>query len=194
VRNTSRQIARCWLLGLCCWFIARTAAAETDGGPVYSYYVATAAADRSLSSTLQAASPIHHNGRVFFGHTDWQVRWSIHWSQEPQGACRITQAQTRISGTILLPKLVAATPAQQDRFNSFLAALRVHELGHYGIGKSAAAEIERAIRSLPAMDTCAALEAAANELGSDTLDKYRVIERRYDADTDNGRTQGAWLE
>jgi len=44
------------------------------------------------------------------------------------------------------------------------------------------------------MDTCAALKAAADEFATETLDEYRAAERKYDADTDHGRTQGAWLD
>jgi len=179
---------------LCCWSLASVGFALDDEGPNYSYYVATAVPDRSLRSILNAASPIHHDGRVFFGNTDWHVQWNMWWSEQPRGSCRITGVKAKISGTIMLPKLINPTVVQQNRFDTLAAALRVHELGHYEIGKKAAADIESGILAMAPMDTCAALKAAADELATETLDEYRAVERKYDADTDHGRTQGAWLD
>lgn len=191
---TSVSLAACLIVGICCWSLAPEGLALDDQGPTYSYYIATAVPDRSLRSILNAASPIHHDGKVFFGNTDWHVEWNMWWSEEAGGSCRITRAKARISATIVLPKLVNATAVQQNRFDTLAAALRVHELGHYEIGKKAAADIERGILAMAPMDTCAALKAAADELAIETLDQYRAEERQYDADTDHGRTQGAWLE
>jgi len=94
----------------------------------------------------------------------------------------------------MLPTLINATPTQQDQFNILLSALSVHELGHYDFAKRAATDKESEILSMSEMDICTALEAAANELGNQTLNEYQAVERRYDVDTDHGRTQGAWLD
>lgn len=193
-KSFSVPLAAYLIVGLCCWSLASAGLALDDQGPSYSYYVATAVPDRSLQSILNAASPIHKDGKVYFGNTDWHVQWNMWWSEGAGGSCRITRAKARISATIVLPKLVNATVVQQNRFDTLAAALRVHELGHYAIGKKAAADIERGILAMAPMDTCAALKAAADELAVETLDQYRAVERQYDADTDHGRTQGAWLE
>jgi len=55
-------------------------------------------------------------------------------------------------------------------------------------------DIEGEIFSMPEMETCAGLEAAANDLGTQTLSDYRTRERKYDVETDHGRSQGAWLD
>jgi predicted secreted Zn-dependent protease len=178
----------------CYWSLMSMGFALDDDGPLFSYYIAAAVPNESLQSILNAASPFRHDGRVFFGHTDWHVQWYMRWSEGPQGSCKITEVNTKINGTIILPKLVNATTAQQERFNALLAALRVHEMGHYEIARRAAADIESGILSMPQMNTCAALQAAANERGTETLDQYKAIERKYDVDTDHGRKQGAWLD
>lgn len=193
-KSISGQLAAYSIVGIGCWSLASVGIAIDDEGPSYSYYVVTAVPDRALRSILNAASPIHHDGKVFFGNTDWHVQWNMWWSEQPRGSCKITRVEAKISGTILLPKIVNATEAQRNRFDTLAAALRVHELGHYDIGKKAAADIESGILAMPPMDTCAALKAAADELATETLDEYRAVERKYDADTDHGRTQGAWLD
>jgi predicted secreted Zn-dependent protease len=167
---------------------------QGDDGPDYSYYIATAVPRESLQSILDAASPIHRNGRVFYGHTEWHVQWTMSWSKETDGPCKMTKVTTQITANIILPKLVNATPTQQIRFNALLSALRVHELGHYDFAKEAATDIENEIISMPEMVTCAALEVAADDLGNRTLSEYEMKESKYDLETDYGRSQGAWLD
>jgi len=167
---------------------------QGDDGPDYSYYIVTAVPGESLQSIMNAASPIHRNGRVFYAQTDWHVQWNISWSKAPDGPCKITTVITKVSARIILPELVNATPTQQDRFNALLSALRVHELGHYDFAKKAATDIEAEVLSMPETDTCAALEAAANDLGNWTMSEYKMRESKYDLETDYGRSQGAWLD
>jgi hypothetical protein len=150
--------------GICCLSYARVGYTQGDDGPDYSYYIVTAVPGESLQSTLKAASPIHHDGRVFYAHTNWHVQWNMVWSNEPNGSCRIVKVTTKITATILLPKLVNATATQQGQFDALLSALRVHELGHYDLATKAAVDIESEMLSMPEMDTCAALEVAANDL------------------------------
>src|ERR1700687_25973 len=59
------------VFGLCCLSYASAGHTQGDDGPDYSYYVVTAVPGKSLQSLLNAASPIHRNGRVFYAHTDW---------------------------------------------------------------------------------------------------------------------------
>jgi predicted secreted Zn-dependent protease len=179
---------------LCFLAITRTSSAEVNESLVYTYYIANADPTRSLLSILNASSPIRQNGQVFHAHTSWYVDWNFRWFENPDGRCRITKVTTGLTGSISLPRLVDATPMQGRQFDIYLSTLRVHELGHYGIGKEAAAAIDRKILSLPEMPSCKALESAANDLGYRTLNEYKEKEVRYDASTAHGKSQGAWLD
>lgn len=86
-----------------------------------------------------------------------QGRWN--------GMCKITSVKTNLVGNIYLPKLVGANAAQSNQFEKYLSALRIHELGHYNIGKEVATTIDRKILSLPEMSSCKVLEATANDFG-----------------------------
>ena len=77
--------------------------------------------------------------------------------------------------------------------NQCLIALRQHELGHFELAEDAAEQIDAAIRRLPAMPNCKLLKAAANERGNRLLEVVRRNEKQYGADTQHGKTQGAWL-
>jgi predicted secreted Zn-dependent protease len=187
-------LAACWLFGSAWLSFAPKGAAQDDDGPAYSYYEATAVAGKSLKSILVGASPIHRDGRVFYGYTEWHVRWRLWWTNGSSGACKMTKVLTHVDATITLPKLINGTPSQLNQFYALLSALRVHELGHYAIAKDAATEIESEIGAMPEMEGCSALVKAANDLGQRTLNDYRLKEKQYDVDTQHGRTQGAWIE
>lgn len=174
--------------------ITRTSSAEVSESLVYTYYMANADPNRSLLSILNTSSPIRQNGQVFHAHTDWNVKWSFRWFRNPDGRCRIIKVTTELTGSINLPKLVEATAMQGGQFDIYLSALRIHELGHYDIGKEAAAAIDRKMLSLPEMAGCKALESAANDLGYRTLNEYKEREVQYDASTGHGKSQGAWLD
>ncbi len=137
------------LLPLCLLIIAQTASAEVSESLDYIYYTANAAPDSSLLSILNKASPIKINNRTFHGLTKWYVKWNYRWFEQPDGRCKITNVTTKYTSSIKLPELAGADSAQEQAFNTYLTALRTHELGHYDIGKQAADVIDSGIASLP---------------------------------------------
>lgn len=149
---------------------------------------------QSLREALNAATPITVNGRRFHGYTRWYVRWTFRWQREASGSCRITEVTTRLTTEVQLPDLRRATPAQQARFDRYLPALSQHEQGHVQLGRDAAHAIDAAIAALPAASDCATLERGANALGHALLQEHVEREKRYDATTGHGATQGARLE
>lgn len=160
----------------------------------YAYYNANADPSRSLLSILNSSTPIRIDGEFFHGYADWQVKWYFRWSEKPDGSCKISSVTTELTCNIQLPKLFGANAEQRDQFERYLSALRVHELGHCEIGKKAAAKIDRNILSLPEMSSCNDLGVAGNDIGYQTLREYEEKVKQYDAKTDYGRLQGAWLD
>lgn len=182
------------LLLLCFLLITQTSGAEVSDSLEYAYYTANADPASSLRSVLNSASPIRQNGQIFHGYTRWYVKWNFRWQEKPSGHCRITRVATQVTGNITLPRLSGATALQERQFGKYLSALHAHELGHYDIGKEAAATIDMKILNLPEMPSCKALESAANDLGHQVLGEYKERELHYDDSTGHGKSQGAWLE
>lgn len=168
--------------------------AEVTENLEYTYYRAHADPTRSLLSILNASSPIHNNGKIFHGYTRWDVKWYFHWFESPNGRCKLTGVSTELTGSIKLPRLFGATSAQRDQFNRYESVLRVHELGHFQIGREAAATIDHKILSLPEMSNCKDLAATGNDIGYQTIREHKKKGIQYDASTDYGRSQGAWLK
>lgn len=160
----------------------------------YEYYDASVAPGQTLLAALNAASTIREDGRTFHGHTGWYVKWTFRWYENADRSCRITSVTTTVDTKITLPRISGGTPAQQQEFARFSAALKEHELGHRAVGKNAAEAVTRAIQSLPQMADCRQLEKTANDTGKRVIREHNEEDKRYDARTRHGRDQGAWLE
>jgi predicted secreted Zn-dependent protease len=182
------------LLLFCLLIISQASNAVVKETLDYSYYTAQGNPSVSLRAILNAVSPIRENGKSFHGYTKWYVKWHFWWFEKPDGRCKITKVDTRLTATITLPDLVGAESVQQNQFDTFISALKVHELGHYDIGKQVATLIDEKIQALPEMSSCKVLESTANDIGYQILDEYKAIEQQYDVSTNHGKTQGAWLE
>lgn len=170
-----------------------SSSAEVSEELTYGHYEAKASPGRSLAEILNDSSPFRPQGKVFHSATGWNVDWQFQTRSLPDGKCRIVRVATHLSGHIDLPKLVDADAGIEARFDGYLRALRVHELGHFAIGKEAAVAVDRKLRALPVMPSCEALESTARDLGARILGEYEAKGNRYDVETGHGRTQGAWL-
>jgi predicted secreted Zn-dependent protease len=181
------------LLLLCGLAASSTSAAEVQEKLVYGHYDAEASPGRSLAAILNDSSPYRPSGQVFHSNTSWNVDWKFQSMTLPDGRCKIVRVITQLSGEIDLPRLLGAERPLKEQFETYLAALRVHELGHYAIGKQAAIAVDGKLLALPVMSNCDALESAARDLGARVLGEYEAKGIQYDVDTGHGKTQGAWL-
>jgi predicted secreted Zn-dependent protease len=85
------------------------------------------------------------------------------------------------------------TPADLvSRWERYVAALRVHEEGHLEHGRGAERELRSWSAAFVAPD-CAALDQALSQRFAGILADYQARDREYDARTEHGRSQGAWL-
>lgn len=183
-----------YLLILCLLLLVNQVHAKVQTELNYHYYTAYADENSTVREALNQATPITQNNHRYHGYTKWYVRWRYRWHEQPNGRCHITSVNTSITGDIQLPKLENANAEQQAIFDKYINALNQHELGHYNLGKQAGEKIDQYISELPEMQSCKILEKTANDFGYQTLDEYRAIEKQYDADTQHGKTQGAYLE
>ena len=178
-------------LALYGWACAHAAVQEEHAERKYPVH---AEPNQSLREALNAATPILVNGKRFHGYTRWYVRWQFQWAPDPQGRCRITKVNTRLTTEVQLPDLRRGTEAQQARFDRYLPALSQHEQGHVQVGRDAAQAIDRAIADMPAAADCATLERNANTLGQALLQEHVEREKQFDVTTGHGATQGALLD
>jgi len=147
-----------------------------------------------LFPQVQAASPIHRDGRTFTGNTNWNVRWHYDLDRDPAGLCRVSRLRVSLDLEITLPRLHGASPGQQENFDRYLARLHAHEQTHAAIDTEAAHTVERELLALPPQRDCERLKQQLNGAGHAVLDRYRQKNREFDARTDHGRTEGVVLK
>lgn len=173
--------------------LASAAKAQADVSEAlnYRYYSGAIEPDAPLYSSLLAASSIRENGKIYFGHTAWQITWDLNWRRDSAGRCTLERIRTHLKATITLPQKAANDPRAPGDFERFATALREHELHHRDIARKAARAIDDRIWQSPAMRTCGELEAAANGVGQGRLDETRQRGAAYDEQTAHGCAGGA---
>lgn len=137
--------------------------------------------------------------RLHFGdgshdaYTKWHVSWKFWW-QKTNKTCMIKKVKTKVEIKSIFPKLLS-TSGMNDalicKWKSYKKQLMRHEDSHKDFGINAAIDIEDAIINLSSSFSCNKLEAEANELGHNIIERYRQLEINYDHETNYGINKGA---
>ncbi|MGH8212773.1 MAG: DUF922 domain-containing protein, partial [Rhodanobacteraceae bacterium] len=86
-----------------------------------------------------------------------------------------------------------APASLMTEWQDFVAALRVHENGHYAHGVEAANEVQALEGSIQPASDCSELTLQVTNRAEAILEKYRAVDAEYDRDTKHGQNQGAVL-
>ena len=77
--------------------LAGTARADLAEHLDYTWYPVPLQKGASLRDLLNAASPVHTDGRTYHAHTEWHVHWHYHYLPQPGGGCRIDSVHTTLT-------------------------------------------------------------------------------------------------
>jgi predicted secreted Zn-dependent protease len=180
-----------WLVFAALAFVLATSIAHAEDPQIVYYDIAGNNA-RALRRQMNVNGPMGHDKR-FDAHTNWYVKWNYRYRPTASG-CELTSLNVSLTGTIVLPRWVHAdnvSGALVQKWGRYLAALRLHENGHYAHGASAAKEIEALAQSFHGFGDCQAMALAFNAKARSIIRKYNALDVTYDRETDHGRTQGA---
>jgi predicted secreted Zn-dependent protease len=129
----------------------------------------------------------------FDAKTKWQV--NSHYGFHPDaGQFVVDSVEVKTKVVITLPWWIPGKPVPRDlvdRWNKCFIGLSTHEQGHRVLAEAAGAEVRNRLLSLPACPSVQELAAAADRAIAETLGDFRERERKYDAVTRHGFTQGA---
>jgi predicted secreted Zn-dependent protease len=159
------------------------------------YIDVTGNSRRDLIDALDRRSVDDGTGKRFYGHTRWELRWNFNVASDG-GDCRVGSVSAQLDVHTSIPRWnppANADPSLVRRWNAFVDALRVHEDGHRDIAIEAAREITQRIEAVQPTTKCETLKRTVTIRANTLLDEYREKGRRYDRETDHGRTQGAVL-
>ena len=127
--------------------------------------------------------------------TSNNVEWGYRLSETEEG-CRLDRPEVIVHTLTTLPRWLDkkdAPRALQKTWDSYLAALKVHEGGHAVIALQHARKVEAMLKVLPPMDSCDDLDRQAKKRGNSILEDEDDAQEAYDARTNYGETQGVRL-
>ena len=170
-------------------FAATAHAQEPDETRFYNVSGRSAAELRASLNTVRPATSdgVHHDGLT---------TWKIHWRYRTTAArdrCDVTSFNATEEIVETIPKWTnetGAPPALVAQWRTFIAALVAHEGGHVAIATEALEAIRRAGRGFRSQSNCADLGRLIDETENSLLVQYKEKDKKYDADTQHGRTQG----
>jgi predicted secreted Zn-dependent protease len=157
------------------------------------YYDIVGDSAKELRRQMDANGPLGEDGKRMDGYTAWHVAWTYQYVPTAD-SCKFTELGITLAATITLPRWTAGndtSSALVKKWQSYIAALRVHEDGHYSHGRKAAEEIKSLGQSLRTSDDCSTMAKLFDDQAASILERYRVADVAYDADTKHGETQGA---
>jgi predicted secreted Zn-dependent protease len=157
-----------------------------------TYFDVEGATSRELNDEIKAKAPIGDNGLRSDGYTRWNIDWTFQLDSDGSG-CTASHVDVNLAIHMILPRWNpphSAAPALVARWNSYVAALRIHEEGHRSRAAAAAADVRRALESEDRARDCATLEKRLNAKAAAQLDELRKRQAAYDLETESGRKQG----
>jgi predicted secreted Zn-dependent protease len=116
------------------------------------------------------------------GLTSWEVEYAYSLSEE-QGACRLRAPRVQLA---LRQSMPMASASSSPALLAGIDALEKHEEGHLRIDRAAAHELAEALRAIPAMENCAAVQLEAQRIALGVIDACKRRNAAYDAETQHG--------
>ena len=156
----------------------------------FQYNVSGTTAQQVLDDMRRQAQRV---GEDYFAEAKWRIDWRYDYDRPTRNACRVKDLRVYLTERVTLPHWTGAGAATAlvAQWQSFVAAVRQHELGHLAHGRQAANDVRDELQKLRARD-CEILEQRADETGTSIVKRYAAMDVEYDARTEHGKTQGAW--
>jgi predicted secreted Zn-dependent protease len=159
-----------------------------------SSYPITGSTAAELRGAICLLGPTRE-GHTYGAFTDWRIDWWFEVAEEPEGL-RVSAARVEAHVGVLVPRWRpprSASPALAVEWERYIAAVEAHEQGHVDIAVEAARTLLRALEGLAGFADLKALRAAASEAAAAVIAAAHDEERAYDAGSEHGVSQGAWL-
>lgn len=146
-----------------------------------------------LKRELFGIGPVDVHGIKRFALFSWTVKWN--WPNKKDGKPDFSRAYVRGEYALKLPCVVPSEklpPNERHPWSVFYTSLVAHEVGHYILVEQRMhgikSKIEEAAKANPNLSN-----SDANDIAQQALEEIRKIDRKYDQETGNGKTQGVVL-
>lgn len=155
------------------------------------YYQINGVTPQEMREQMNQLGPFDH-GKRYDANTTWNIRWRYQYSDTEAG-CKIENVRVSLDITYSLPEWNAYSTADtglKEKWDKYLAKLRLHEGTHAANGEEAAGEIEYLLNNFPILRNCQLLGVHANNKAQDIIKKTNERDIEYDNNTHHGLTQG----
>jgi predicted secreted Zn-dependent protease len=157
-----------------------------------NYYEVSGNTHAELIASRAQARPRKDN-QPFDGLTTWNVEWSYRLSSR-NGQHALESADVKTKVVVTLPRWSPAPGADADlvaRWQKYVRALGIHELGHVSYARLATAEMGKRLSAIQHRSTAQDLRTLVERTGDQVLAEFRSKDAEYDRDTAHGVKQGA---
>ena len=116
-------------------------------------------------------------------------------TRQPDGLCKLARVSVGIHVAVALPSWAAgpaAAPGLADAWQTYIAALTLHEQGHVDRDVASAQQLVNDLTALGPVD-CGSLSLQVTSLATKSGVALAQSNLDYDTETGHGRTQGAIL-
>lgn len=169
-------------------------AAEKINPPTIEFYEVHGKTARQIRAQMDKLGPLDATEhRRYDGHTQWFIRFNYR-TYNSGGNCTLQSFDVSLEGTMTLPRWNPPDGVRKqlvEEWQTFSAALRRHEDGHYEIARAAADEFAKRFAEQLSGATCKTLEDKINATADAILSAYRQKEVEYDQASAHGMRQGA---
>jgi predicted secreted Zn-dependent protease len=161
--------------------------------PAHNYYEVEGASVEELEASLRERGPKDDLGKTRFAYTDWTVEWN--WKRFDDGTIDPNSIKLNCIAMILLPKLGKASEKISEdllnAWNGFVKRTKAHELNHVSHIDQTAPRILTRLKEEHKREGAVTRERA-EKIISEVIAEIRGLDRRYDARTNHGLSEGTW--
>jgi len=164
--------------------------AGVEGRTSVTYYDVHGRTYAELHADMRRLGP-KNNGSSFVGETRSPMSWSWRAQSMTGSSCTMRDVRVRVNAEILLPRWTPPADADSSvitEWNRFIAALETHEAGHKDIAARAGRDLKDQLRDLTGL--CSLVSMRADGIARRIIDAASAAQKRYDAETRHGLTQG----
>lgn len=164
--------------------------AGVEGRTSVIYYDVSGRTYAELHADMRRLGPKTY-GNSYVGETRSPMSWSWRTESTTGGSCTLRDVRVRVNAEILLPRWTPPADADSSvvtEWKRFIAALETHEAGHKDISGRAGRDLKDQLRALTG--PCSQVSMRANDIARRIIDDAAQAQKRYDAETRHGLTQG----
>ena len=164
--------------------------AGVEGRTSVTYYDVHGHTYAELHADMRRLGP-KTNGGSFVGETRSPMSWSWRTESMIGASCTLRDIRVKVNAEILLPRWEPPADADSSlvtEWKRFIGALEMHEAGHKDISARAGRELKDQLRGLTGL--CSQVNMRASDIARRVIDEASQAQKRYDAETRHGLTQG----